>query len=41
MACVVASKFGANERFVAGVVFISTLMSIATIPLTLAILGAH
>jgi predicted permease len=41
MACVVASKFGANERFVAGVVFISTIMSIATIPLTLLILGAR
>lgn len=41
MACVVASKFGANERFVAGVVFVSTILSIAAIPLTLVILSAH
>lgn len=41
MSCVVASKFGANQRFVAAVVFISTLLSIITIPLTLLILDAN
>ena len=41
MACVIAAKFGANGRFVAGVIFVSTLISIATIPITLLILGVR
>lgn len=41
MACVVASKFGANGRFVAGVIFVSTLVSLATIPTALLILRAY
>lgn len=41
MACVVAAKFGANERFVAGIIFVSTLLSLITIPAMLVILGPH
>ncbi len=41
MACVIAGKFGANNRFVAGVIFISTLIGIATIQATLLILGVR
>ena len=40
MTGVLASKFGANGSFVAGVIFVSTLLSIVTIPATLLILGA-
>lgn len=39
MTTVLASKFGANARFVAGVIFLTTLLSIATIPAMLIILG--
>ncbi|MDI6828316.1 MAG: AEC family transporter [Armatimonadota bacterium] len=38
MTYVIASKFGANARFVAGVIFLSTLLSIASIPLMLYLL---
>jgi len=38
MACVIASMFGANERFVAGAVFVTTLLGVLTLPLTILIL---
>lgn len=38
MTCVVASKFGGNDRFVAATIFLTTLLSVATIPVTLLIL---
>ena len=41
MGCVLASRFGANGRFVAGAIFVSTLLSIAMIPATLLILGVR
>ena len=39
MTCVIGSKFGSNARFIAGVIFVTTLLSIITIPATLLILG--
>lgn len=39
MSCVVASKYGANERFVAGIIFASTILCMLTIPAALVILG--
>ncbi len=39
MAGVVAARFGADGKFAAGVIFVSTLLSIVTIPATLLILG--
>lgn len=39
MTCIVAGFFGANERFVAGAIFVTTLLSIATIPIILHLLG--
>lgn len=39
MTCVIASKFGADARFVAGVIFLTTLLSIGTIPAAILILG--
>lgn len=39
MTYVIGSKFGANGRFIAGAVFISTMLSIITIPATLLLLG--
>ena len=39
MSCVVASRYGANERFVAGITFASTLLCMLTIPAALVILG--
>jgi predicted permease len=41
MSCVLASRFGANGRFVAGAIFVATLISLATIPATLLILGVR
>ena len=41
MTGVLASKFGANGRFVAGVIFVSTLLSIVTIPTILLMLGVQ
>lgn len=41
MNAVIASKFGADARFVSGVIFVSTLLSIITIPATLLILNGH
>ncbi|MCL6520349.1 MAG: AEC family transporter [Armatimonadetes bacterium] len=41
MTCVIASKFGANARFVAGVIFLTTLLSIASIPLMLYLLNVR
>ena len=41
MSCVLASSFGGNARFVAGAIFVSTLLSLATIPATLIILGVR
>ncbi|MDH7482199.1 MAG: AEC family transporter [Armatimonadota bacterium] len=41
MTCVIASKFGANARFVAGVIFLTTLLSIASIPLMLYLLSVQ
>jgi len=40
MSGVIASRFGADGRFAAGVIFVSTLLSILTIPGILLILGA-
>jgi len=39
MTCVIASKFGADAKFVAGVIFLTTLLSIGTIPISIIILG--
>ncbi|HEY3298000.1 MAG TPA: AEC family transporter [Armatimonadota bacterium] len=39
MAGVLVSKFGENAEFVAGVIFVTTLLSILTIPATLFLLG--
>ena len=39
MSCVVASRYGANERFVAGITFASTLICMLTIPAALVLLG--
>lgn len=41
MAGVIAGKFGANSSFLAGVIFVSTLIGLATIPMTLVILGVR
>jgi predicted permease len=41
MSCVIAAEFGGNERFVVGVLFLTTLLSIVTIPLILLILGVN
>ena len=41
MTSVIASQFGANARFVAGAIFVSTLLSIAAIPAGLIILGVQ
>lgn len=41
MSCVVAMKFGANGRFAAAVIFVTTLLSIFTIPAVLLILGVR
>ena len=39
MTCVIAQKFGANAKFVAAAIFVSTLLSIAAIPAVLVMLG--
>jgi len=41
MTCVIAAKFGANAKFVAAAIFVSTLLSIAAIPTVLAMLGVR
>lgn len=41
MAGVVASRFGKSGLYVAGVIFVSTLLSIVSIPVTLALLGVR
>ena len=41
MTCVIASKFGANAKFVAAAIFVSTLLSIAAIPTVLVLLGVR
>lgn len=38
MTCVIAAKFGANAKFVAAAIFVSTLLSIAAIPTVLVLL---
>jgi hypothetical protein len=41
MVGVLVSKFGENPEFVAGVIFVTTLLSIVTIPATLLLVGAR
>jgi len=41
MAGVLVSKFGKNGEFMAGLIFVTTLLSIITIPITLLILGVR